>query len=203
MDATFDGLADVRADFTLRWAYGSCLTSVAPVLFERFPSAGGSGTVKVAARPGPEWTATASDSWIDVITGRSGTGDAPVVFRVAPHAAGATDNRRAAVQVRCGGTDGQNVWIDQYPDCQTRLTWTEGLSEVFPSTETLGSVRVTTGVPGCHWEAVSQVEWIRTVGIRSWYGDNTSRFVVEANQTGVPRTGFIIIGEQSLRVIQQ
>ena len=203
VEVAADGTADVHVDFTLRWSFGACLTGVTPVLFDLFPSAGGSGTVAVAAKPGPEWTAIPTDTWIDVITGRSGAGDARVVFQVAPNAGGATATRRGAIQVRCGASDGQNVWIEQLPDCQTRLAWTDGSSESFPSTESVGRVRVTTGVRGCYWEAISQTDWIRIVGITNWYGDNNVAFVVEANPTSAPRIGTVVVGEQPLRIVQR
>jgi hypothetical protein len=74
---------------------------------------------------------------------------------------------------------------------------------LFPGTQSVGHVQVTTNPPGCYWEAVSQVDWIYIVGIRSWYGDNKVAFVVQANPTSASRSGTVVIGEQALRVTQQ
>lgn len=43
-------------DFTLKWAYGACLRSVTPVLFDRYPSAGGHERVfiDVVVAPNPD-----------------------------------------------------------------------------------------------------------------------------------------------------
>lgn len=87
--------------------------------------------------------------------------------------------------------------------CQTRLTWIDGSSEPFRSTQSVGRVQVATDPSGCHWEAVSQSEWIDIVGIRSWYGDNKVAFVVTANPTSAPRSGTVVVGEQVLRIAQQ
>lgn len=59
-------MADTRLEIPLKWAYGSCLTSVAPLLFERVPAAGARENVAVQAQGRRSWTATPNVSWISV-----------------------------------------------------------------------------------------------------------------------------------------
>jgi len=65
-----------------------CTFSIAPN-GQRFPETGGSGSVAVtASAPSCAWTATASDPWLTIVSGASGTGNGTVGFTVAATSGG-------------------------------------------------------------------------------------------------------------------
>lgn len=192
-------------DFTMKWAYGSCLASVAPVFFDRYHSAGGEEAVAVTANPERTWTASPDQPWISLVSQSPHQGNGQLVFRVLPYAAGTgIEPRSGAVMIRCSASEGQNVWITQNPDCQTTLTANPGTPSVFPASGGAGHLTIRTGVPHCRWRADSAVEWMRAVGVnvgRGYY-DHVS-FVVEENRTGATRTGAFIVGEKAWIVLQR
>ena len=188
----------------LKWSYGTCLQSVAPVLFDSYPSAGGTGTVTVSASAGRHWTAVPDSPWIEVPSPAQ-VGSAQVIFRVLPHPGGATLPRRGAVQIRCSESEGQNVWVSQNPGCQVRLESAADSPAVFGAGGGTGHLLLSVGTPTCRWQFTSQTDWIRTVGITSWNGDLSSgvHFVVASNPTGRERTGTIVVGDTPWQVTQQ
>lgn len=202
-DQTLDLAAGATVDFALTASYGNCLLTVAPLLFDPFPSSGGQGSIAVDANPSRYWTAESDQPWVDVqgVARRAGPG--VVQFRVSPSAPGATDNRSALLRVGCSAGEGQNVRLSQLPDCQTTVTWAEGSPSSFTAEGGTGHVLVRTGTPGCHWQAVSRNDWIRTVGVNDWYGDLEAYFTVLPNATGAARTGSIVIGEAVWEVRQR
>jgi len=189
-------------NFTLKWAYGTCLTAVDPVLFERVPSAGATRMVSVRANDGRSWTATSADSWIEVASGSTGAGFGTVLLRVLPHPLGALQARRGALMIRCGGGGGQNVWVDQLQDCQTRLEWAPGSPVAFPAAGGTGRVLVYNGVSGCRSQDVSEVSWIRLAGAGS-YMTGEVNFIVEPNATGAARIGVIVVNEARWEILQE
>jgi len=194
-----------NVDFTLKWSYGSCLKSVAPVFFDRYPSAGGSETASVEINGDHRWSATADVPWIEVIQRFPQTGSGRVTFRVLPNPVGAVDRRKGAVMIRCSASEGQNVWIWQLPDCQVQLRAAPDSPATFPANGGIGHLLMHTGVAGCRWEARSEAEWIRTSGVSSWSGDLDVGvfFVVNPNTTGHARMGLFIVGETAWQVTQQ
>jgi hypothetical protein len=197
--ATVDAYAN---DFTLKWSYGTCLTLVTPVLIDRFPSAGGTATVTVDANRDRSWTSTTGNTWIEVTSGATGAGPGTVQFRVLPHALGALETRSDAVTIRCSATEAQNVWVNQLPNCETKLEWAAGSPQVFPAAGGTGRVLVKNGVTGCRSQDVSEADWIILVGAGS-YMTSEVNFIVRPNTTGAARTGVVVAGETRWAVAQQ
>ncbi|HYN07393.1 MAG TPA: BACON domain-containing carbohydrate-binding protein [Vicinamibacterales bacterium] len=73
--------------FTVNQAGQTCTYSINPTS-QSFSLLGGSGSVSVSAPPGCSWTAASNNSWITVTQGGAGTGNATVVFTVAPNLSG-------------------------------------------------------------------------------------------------------------------
>ena len=196
--------ASASQNFTLKASYGSCLLSVAPLSVESFPSAGGETTVAVEAGSSRSWTAATDQPWAELLTGANATGPAVVRLRLQPAVPGATDNRTATLRVGCSAVEGQNVRISQLPDCGTSVIWAADSPTSFTTAGGAGHVLVSTGTAGCHWQAVSQIDWIQPVGVRDWYGDLDvgAYFVVKPNTTGAPRVGSIVFGEKAWEVRQ-
>ena len=203
VEQVVDATVNTTLDFTLKWAYGSCLRSVLPVFFDGYPSAGGSETVSVDVNAGRSWTAVPDAPWIERVSPAAQTGPGRVAFRVLPHPVGATEPRKGAMMIRCSSSEGQNVWILQKPDCQVRLQAFADSPATFTAAGGVGHLRVQTGTPGCHWTARSQSDWISTVGVNDWKGDLEVSFVVRENPTGVGRTGQIVVGETVWQVNQR
>jgi len=205
VERTVSALADVGSvDFTLKWAYGNCLQSVTPVLFDGYASAGGDESVAVNVHDDKLWAATPDQPWMEVTSPSPQRGSSRVSVRILPHPAGATEPRSGAIMIRCSALEGQNVWVTQHPDCQARLTPHADTPAVFPPSGGVGRLRITTGVAGCRWKSSSTVDWIHSVGVSSWSGSFDSvSFVVKENTTGVTRTGSFIAGEQVWTVTQR
>jgi hypothetical protein len=114
VDRALHATADTYlGDITLKWAYGSCLTSVAPVLFDRVPAAGGTASVAVETQRAHTWTAKQNAPWVNVVSNASASGSATLQFQVQPNPIGALDIRSGAIEIRCSETEGQNIWITQ------------------------------------------------------------------------------------------
>jgi hypothetical protein len=196
--------ANTTVDFTLKWAYGSCLRSVAPVLFDRYRSAGGEEIVAVDVNAGKTWTATPDQPWITVTSPSQQTASGRVAFRILPHPRGAVEPRKGAIMIRCSASEGQNVWVVQNPDCQVDLTPHPDTPSMFPAAGGIGRLRVRTGTPGCRWRSEGAVDWIRSTGVSDWPGDFDSvAFVVSENHTGAMRTGSFVVGETVWTVTQR
>ncbi len=189
-------------DFTLKWSYGTCLTSVTPVFIDRVPSRGGTATVAIGANPDRRWTATPDSPWIEITSSASGTGSGTVLLRMLSHAAGALESRSGVVMIRCSATEGQNVWINQLPDCQTSVDWAPGSPHVFPAAGGTGHLFARNGVAGCRSKDVSEADWITLAGAGS-YMTGEVHFIVAPNPTRVARTGVIVIGEVRWEVKQE
>ena len=192
-----------NADFTLKWAYGSCLRAVTPVVFPAFASSGGEGSIAVEASG--SWTAVADNAWIQVTAPAARSGSATVAFRILPQPTGTIETRKGAVMVRCGTSAGQNVWVEQTPDCQVRLQRTGDTPETFTAAGGVGMLRAEVGVAYCRWTYSSLSSWIHTAGISSWPGTPPAdlAFVVSPNTTGASRTGQVKVGETIWQVTQQ
>lgn len=188
--------------FTMQWAYGDCLSSVTPVLFDMLPPGGASGTIHVEARAQRDWSAAAADPWVEVIGGTTGRGSGTVAFDVRP-SAGEVDERRGAIRIRCTNGGAQDVTLVQLPDCGLQLLPEAATPAEFATAGGTGRLQVITSTPGCFWRAASRADWIRGVGIQSWRGTNTVAFVVEANTTGRSREGIFQVSEKTWVVRQR
>jgi hypothetical protein len=202
LDKSVDASDDAVLEFKLRSAYGTCLVSVTPQIIDRFPSAGGDTTVVVSANAGRAWTASANQPWVQFPVGAGGTGPGLLLLHILPSPAGATDTRSSMLRVGCSATEGENLTLTQLPDCRVSVSWAPDSPTSFPAEGGLGHVLLRTGVPGCHWQAVSSEDWIFPVGVNSWGGDFDPRFTVRANSSGLARSGVIVFGETPWEVKQ-
>jgi len=202
VDRTVHAPADsYLEDITLKWAYGSCLTSVAPVLFDRVPAAGATTSVAVETQGTRNWTAKPNVPWVDVVSNASASRSATLQFSVQPNPIGALDIRSAAIEIRCRETEGQNIWITQMVNCQTTVEPDAKTPRVFPAPGGNGRLLVRFGVPGCHSRDYSEVDWMFLAGVSSYLSGEIN-FSVLRNSTGVERTGAIVVGETRWTVRQ-
>jgi len=183
---------------------GGCIASLAPALFKYFPSAGGTGTVKVVPAEGRTWTASPRDSWIEVLPEGTGSGPGTFTFRAKPNPDPfGTSFRRGAVRVGCSVSEWQDVLVWQVPDCRTTIEWASGSPRSFTAAGGRGGVWVVTDSPyTCPWQAISQVRWITILTGPERTGEGAVNFDVAPNPAGTPRTGTLLIGEKPWQVTQ-
>jgi hypothetical protein len=188
-------------DVTLKWAYGSCLTSVAPVLFDRVRAAGATASVAVETQAAHNWTAKPNVPWVNVVSNASTSGSATLQFQVQPNPIGALDIRSGAIEIRCSQTEGPNIWITQMVNCQTTVEPDAKTPSIFPAQGGIGRLLVRFGVPGCHSYDYSDVDWMFRAGVSSYLSGELN-FGVLRNSTGVERRGDLVIGETRWTVKQ-
>ena len=188
-------------DFALRSSYGSCLTSVDPMLVDHLPSAAQAITIDVGANANRAWSASTNDSWIDVSTGlRSGPG--ALALRIQAYPLGATEPRSGTVRIGCSATEGQTVYVNQLPECPTTIRWAADSPEVFPPEGGVGHILVENGVARCQSVEASESDWIFLAGAPSWITGDKSIGVLR-NTTGALRAGSIVIGTARWTITQR
>jgi hypothetical protein len=196
-------LENTRVQFYLKASHGSCLTSVFPLVFDRYTSAGGEEAIRVEANPGSAWTATADQAWIGFPLPPGGTGPGTLRIRIQPAPADRAISRTAIVRVGCSPTEGDNVKVTQLLDCKTTVAWAPGTPPSFPASGgTAFTVLVRTAAPGCLWDSKPQADWFHTAGPSSALGDYDVTIVALSNTSPSPRVGVIVFGETPLEVRQ-
>jgi hypothetical protein len=188
-------------DITLKWAYGSCLTSVAPIVFDRVRAAGATASVAVETPGARSWTAKPNVPWVTVVSNASTSGSRTLEFQVQPNPIGAIDIRSGAIEIRCSQAEGQNIWITQMVNCQMTVEPDAKTPRVFPAEGGIGRLLVRFGVPGCRSHDYSEVDWMFRAGVSSYLSGELN-FAVLRNSTGVERTGDLVIGETRWTVKQ-
>jgi hypothetical protein len=175
--------------FTVNQA-GSCAASLNPSS-ATVSAAGGAGpSIAVSIAPGCAWTASTTDSWLNITQGTSGTGNGAVTFAATAN----TGN------VRTGSLTiaGQTFTVTQPGSCATSINPT---SQSLPATAGSGSSVAVSAAGGCAWTATTSSSWITITGGASATGNGTVTFTVAAN-SGSARTGTISIGTQTHTVTQ-
>jgi len=189
-------------DITLKWSYGTCLTSVAPVLFDHVIAAGTTSSVAVVTQGARTWTATPNVPWMNVVSNARTAGSATLQFQVQPNPIGALDIRSGAIEIRCTDTEGQNIWITQMVNCQATVTPDAKTPSVFPAEGGNGHLHVHFGIPNCHSYDYSDVDWMFRTGVSSYLSGEVY-FGVLRNTTGAARRGTLVIGETPWTVKQE
>jgi len=157
-----------------------------------FSATGGSGSVAVTANLAScGWTAVASDAWITVTGGATGTGNGNVTYSVA---ANGGDARTGTITI-AGKTYTvlQNAAGCAYSLYSWSSTWPAGGGE--------GQTRVYT-TPSCTWNAISNAAWITITGGSSGTGDTFVDYVVDPNP-GPSRVGTLTVAGYTYTVTQE
>ena len=179
--------------FTVTQTGTLCTYSITPTS-QSFNPTGGTGNVKVSAPSGCGWVASSSVSWINIISGSSGSGDGTVNYSVS---ANTSISKRTATMAIAGNnfTVTQVGAVGQIPtSCPKSIS---PVGNFFDKDGGTGIVDVT--VPDdCNWTAVSNVpSWITVISpganIGSVTGDGKVVYSVSANTSVSIRTGNVII----------
>jgi hypothetical protein len=174
--------------FTVTQA-GGCTFTVAPETVTS-PAAGHSARVDVTGAAECQWTTSSAVPWI-TINPPGGSGTGAVDIQVAPNTGPA---RNSSVTVA-----GRAVAVNQESGCTYSINPT---SITVPATGGSGAGTAVTAAAGCTWTAASQVPWI-TITTTQGSGDGVVQGTVEANTTGAPRSGTVLVAGLTLTVNQQ
>ncbi|MBW2259222.1 MAG: BACON domain-containing protein [Deltaproteobacteria bacterium] len=168
-----------------------CGWSIDP-LNEHFPDSGGSDSVSVTAAVGCDWTATTADSWIEITSGDTGSGDGTVGYTVDP-------NPNPSLRTGTIAIAGRPFTVIQDGNfCGWSI---DPVIEQFDSTGDSDSVSVT-APDGCDWTATTTDSWINITSGDTGSGDGTVEYKVDANPNQSLRTGKILIAGLPCTVIQ-
>ena len=169
-----------------------CTYSLSPSSASFDPEGGGSAAI-VTSPQGCEWSASASDGWIEISTGSSGSGTGSISFTVASNES--TQSRTAAITVA-----EQELTITQGGiDCAYSLSPS---SASFDAEDGSSSVSVTSP-EGCEWSASASESWITVSSGSTGSGDGSVSFTVDANATIQTRTGTIVAGGKVFAITQE
>ena len=169
---------------------GGCTFVVTP---ENIPAgaAGGSARVDVSAPASCAWTAVSGAPWITVTSGAAGSGPGAVDLAFGGNPG---PPRTGTVTIA-----GRTVTVAQDSGCAISLSAT---SQTVPSTAGSSTVSVSAS-GGCSWTAASNVPWIVITDGSSGSGGGNVRFTFEANVTGAPRSGTLLIAGITFTLNQQ
>ena len=180
---------------SVRQEPAACAFTAAPVS-HTLPIAGGTGSVNVTTLGGCGWTATASTSWITILTGAAGTESGPVTFRVAANGGtprvGTITIATQVITVIQQGTS---------PPSPVPCTFAINPATATATAAAASQVVAVTAPVDCDWAAVSQAVWMTIVSGASGTGTGQVTIAVAAN-SGPPRSGTALIAGQTLSVTQ-
>jgi all-beta uncharacterized protein/BACON domain-containing protein len=160
---------------------------------QSLPASGGSGSLNVTALSGCTWNAIASEPWISIDSGASGSGTGVVRFSVSQNTQSA---RSGTVTVA-----DQAGTIEQAGQPQSLCTFTlSSPGTLVPATGAAGTVTLQTN-NGCAWTASSTVSWAGITNGNSGNASGVISFAVSAN-TGAARTGTLRIAGQTFTISQ-
>lgn len=170
----------------------SCSFTVS-VSSSSFPGTGGSGTATVvAALPGCQWSASATEPWITVAAPAGGSGTGSIGFSVAPNTGGA---RSAVLTVA-----GQPFVISQAPAQSACRYDVSPASRTVPAAGGTGEFDVASSAD-CPWTASSNASWITVTSGPGGSGNGRVSFSAAANN-GPERAGTLSVAGQTVTVTQ-
>lgn len=162
---------------------------------QSFPAAGGSGAVALTATA--QWNIVTFDSWINVTSSTSGSGNASVTYTVAPNSGSPRlgmiligGKSFTVIQSGGGGSNGCNYSISPQS------------IQAVPGGGP-GSVNVSAD-SGCTWSATTTTSWLHITSGANGTGSGSVQYSVDPNtSTSAPsRTGTITIAGQTFTVTQ-
>jgi len=155
-----------------------------------FPSAGGTGTLSIAAERDCPWSASTDAPWI-ILDSSQGQGAGAVSYRVTAN--GAPGSRRGSLHVESVRTEIAQEGAPCRFDVAPMLVDS-------PGSGSTSSVQVQ-GLTGCGWSARSNASWIAIQGTTSGSGHGTVRLVMAPNP-GDMRESTVTVAGHVVRVRQ-
>jgi uncharacterized protein (TIGR03437 family) len=157
------------------------------------------GTLTIVVTGTGSWTATPVESWIQIVSGTSGNGNATVTFTVP---ANAGPPRSGTIRI---GDLIHVVYQNGTPTGTTAgcnyLIQSSTVQSVPVSGTTSGLVQVITA-QNCGWTAITAASWIALLSGTTSTGNGAVAFTVPQNNTGYARSGAIVIAGQNVVINQ-
>lgn len=154
---------------------------------------GGMSSVSIHPDGNMSWTAVASDTWIVIFQNASGTGDAEIEYILAPYEG---DGLPRTGWIQIGD---KKVYITQRSydlDITPRADWVTGNAGA-------GEIGVSAGINDIWQAIITEGSWITIVsGYDANTGSGTVRFTYTENNTGMTRTGKIMIAGEVYTLTQ-
>ena len=151
---------------------------------------GGLGIFNLSTEVNAAWRTVASDSWITVVQGQSGTGPSAVMIVTSPYSS-PTGYRSGTVTIGSSVVQVTQIGYEASVD---------PLVQAVPAGGSQNSVQVQVPI-GAVWEAVSRTPWITLIGGQSRSGSGELSYIVAGNSGG-PRSGTIIIAGKEVTISQ-
>jgi tartrate-resistant acid phosphatase type 5 len=170
-------------------------TSIAPTS-SAFTTRGGDGAFSVDATGGCGWAATANNSWINIVSAASGTGDGTLSFEVRENFTG---RFRTGTITAAGRTYTINQDGGESESCGYALSPT---FQSFSQAGGTGNLNVITSEE-CLWTASSNVPWVNITSENNGFGSASVTYSVAANTGGAARKGTITIAGRTFAVKQK
>lgn len=172
-----------------------CNYTIAPHS-ENVPATAGTGTAITVTTPQPllcSWSAATQDSWIHLGAPSSGSGNGTLTWT---YDANAGASRTGTIAI-----SGQSFTVTQAAQASACSFSLNKTSESVKSKGESNQVNVIASA-GCQWTASTQAAWITIRNGASGTGNGTVAYEVSANNTGVNRTGTIVIAGITFTVTQ-
>jgi hypothetical protein len=166
-----------------------CSFMIAPVS-QAFTAGGGAGSVNITAQSGCGWTAQSNASWLTISSANSGSGNGMINFTVAANTN--TTSRNATLTIA-----GQTFTVTQ-AGCTLTIS---PASQSFEPMGGTGSI-IVTAAGGCAWTATSNANWLTITSGSSGAGSGAVSYSVAVNTSSGPRTGTLLIADQTFTVTQ-
>lgn len=157
------------------------------------PTAAGTNSFALLTAGPCPWSVINSNSWIQVLSDTSGSGNGTITYAV---------DENASITPRSGTliAGGQAFTITQEAIvCTFSLSATGAFHTEAPATN---SFSVTTAAP-CPWSVVNTNPWIAILSDQSGTGSGTVTYAVSQSASITERTGTLVVGGQTFSITQQ
>ncbi|HKP87803.1 MAG TPA: BACON domain-containing carbohydrate-binding protein, partial [Blastocatellia bacterium] len=162
---------------------------------QAFTGSGGDGSVDVLTTSGCAWAATSNDSWIIITSADGGTGNGNITYSV-------RENTSPTFRTGTMTIAGLTFTVTQDGANDTCVFSISPASKTFNVGGGTGTVNVT-ATSGCDWIATSNANWIIITSGGSGSGNGTVGYTVASNNSGVQRTGTVLIAGKVFTVKQK
>ena len=185
--------------FTVTQEGRKCNVSISSTS-KKFDSDGGTGEIKLTTTDeNCFWTAASDVSWIEIKSGKSGSGDGAVVYAVSKNTS--ADLREGTISI-AGAAFGVTFTVIQEGGevCDVSISST---SKEFEAAGGTGSISITASSGDCAWTAASNNDWITITSGSSGSGNGAVAYSVSINTGENERTGTITIANKTFTVFQK
>ncbi len=158
-----------------------------------FAATGGNNSFNFNAPENCNWTVSTNDSFVQITSPTSGTGDAVINFNLAQN----IGNERVGTIAVTVGEVVRTFLIDQVSGCAALVNNT---TQNFPAAGGAGLIQVT-AASSCVWRTVTDADWINITNAPQ-SGNRTLNFSVQPNPLQTARSATIFIGLSSVTISQ-